>query len=233
MWGKDIVPSSNSHQEIVEQLELILARSTVDTQSQLKIPPKIAKTATWNKLNLWQIALRAIAVSNWWQFCLITIGSVSSLIFPHPPLVGLAAVAGNTLTRKKALITVMSIWVANQFYGFSIRAYPLTLTSLTWGLVMGSSILFVTWLITLQPKFSRHNIQGYLIWLAVGLFGGYALYQGSILLIAQLMGGHGLSGAILWRIFVKDLVWATSLSIFHGCALTAIALKLLKQIMQR
>ena len=118
-------------------------------------------------LNSWQIAYKVISKSNWWQIFLITIGSASSIIYPHVPLVGLAAVAGNTLTRKKALISAMSIWFANQLYGFTIRQYPQTLESFTWGLVMGLGTLLVTWLVTLRPKFSRYNVRGYLNWLIV------------------------------------------------------------------
>ena len=59
------------------------------------------------------------------------------------------------------------------------------------------------------------------------------LYQGSIVLIAQLIGGQGLSWTILWSIFWKDLVWAISLSLLHGCVLGVMAIKLLKQAMKR
>ena len=146
-------------------------------------------------------------------------GSVSSIIYPHVPLIGFAVVAGNSLTRKKALISVTSIWLANQLYGFTIRQYPRTLESLTWGLVMGLGTLLVTWLVTLRPKFSRYSFWGYLTWLVVSLVGGYAIYQGSIVLIAQLMSGHGFSSTILWGIFVKNVIWAAALSGIYCCAL--------------
>ncbi|MEO1005660.1 MAG: hypothetical protein AAFW67_07360 [Cyanobacteria bacterium J06638_38] len=183
------------------------------------ISPKSAKNLELSQLNLWQKTVSKIAISNWWQMFLIAVGSASSIIYPHVPLVGFAAVSGNTLTRKKALITTMSIWLTNQLYGFTIRQYPPTLESLTWGLVMGLGILLVTYLVTLKPKFSRHNFQGYLLWLAIAIVGGYFIYQGSILLIAQLMGGHEFSSAILWGIFVKDVIWSAALSGVHGCAL--------------
>ncbi len=168
--------------------------------------------------DLWQKVGQFISNSNWWQFSLIGIGSASTIIYPHVPLVGFAAVAGNTLTRKKALISVTTIWFVNQIYGKTIRQYPQTLESLTWGIVMGLGVLLVTWLVTLRPKFSRHNFQGYLLWLAISVVGGYAIYQGSIVLIAQFMGGHGFTGVIFWQIFVKDAVWALGLSAIHSSA---------------
>ncbi|MGK7948231.1 MAG: hypothetical protein AB4368_05355 [Xenococcaceae cyanobacterium] len=169
-----------------------------------------------SSLSSWQIAWKVTSDRNWWQLCLIAIGSASSIIYYHVPLVAFAAVTGNTLTRKKALITTMSIWFASQLYGFTIRQYPLTLESLTWGLVMGLGTLLVTWLVTLRPKFSHYNFQGYLIWLAIAVVGGYAIYQGSILLVAQLMGGHGLTAVMLGRIFVKNVIWAVGLSGIHS-----------------
>jgi hypothetical protein len=180
--------------------------------------PEFAPNSQLSRLNSWQIANKAIAKSSWWQLSLIAVGSASSVVYPHVPLVGFAAVSGNTLTRKKALIAAMSIWFANQLYGFTVRQYPRTLESLTWGMAMGLGMLLVTYLVTLRPKFSRYNFQGYLLWLAIALIGGSAIYQGSIVLIAQSMGGHGLSSAILWGIFVKDVIWAAALSGVHCCA---------------
>lgn len=217
-----------------DSLSLISSKSPLNSElSSLKVPPKTPSVNDLSELNLWKIAGDAIALSNWWQMFLIVVGSASSIVYPHVPLVGFAAVAGNTLTRKKALVSITSIWFANQLYGFIIRQYPRTLESLVWGLVMGLGMLMVTWLVTLQPKFSRNNWQGYLLWLAISVVGGYAIYQGSIVLIAQLMGGHGLSSAILWGIFVKDVAWAVALSTVHACALTAIAINLSKQIIRR
>ena len=183
------------------------------------IPSKSALNPKLSRIGLWQITAEAIAKSNWWQMFLIAVGSASSIIYPHVPLVGFAAVAGNTLTRNKAVITVTSIWFANQLYGFTIRQYPKTLESLIWGLVMGLGVLLVTWLVTLQPKFSRQSFQGYSIWLAISLIGGYAIYQGSIVLIAQLVGGHGFSSIILWGIFFQDFIWAMALFSVYGCIL--------------
>ncbi len=183
------------------------------------IPSKSALNSKLSRIRSWQITVEAIAKSNWWQMFLIAVGSASSIIYPHVPLVSFAAVAGNTLTRNKALISAMSIWFANQLYGFTIRQYPRTLESLIWGLVMGLGMLTVTWLVTLQPQFSRCNLQGYLLWLAISLIGGYAIYQGSIVLVAQWMGGHGFSSTILWKIFLRDVIWAMALFGIYSCVL--------------
>ena len=70
-------------QEIIEQLELLLTRSDKDWELSRLHPPSITATVTWNKLSLWQAVLRAIAMSTWWQFCLIVLGSISSIVYPH------------------------------------------------------------------------------------------------------------------------------------------------------
>ena len=195
-------------------------KSQTDKQDSSRlIPSKSALKPKLSRIGLWQITAEAIAKSNWWQMFLITVGSASSVIYAHVPLVGFAAVAGNTLTRNKALISAMSIWFANQLYGFTIRQYLRTLESLIWGLVMGLGVLLVTWLVTLQPKFSRQSFQGYLLWLAISLIGSYAIYQGSIVLIAQLLGGHGFSSIILWKIFLRDVIWGMALFGVYGCIL--------------
>ncbi len=95
-------------------------------------------TVDWQEnYNVWSHAEKAMSHSRLWQFLLITIGSASSIIYPHVPLVGFAAISGVTLNRKQAIISSIIIWLVNQFYGFTLRQYPQTLESFTWGLVMG------------------------------------------------------------------------------------------------
>ncbi len=189
------------------------------TNNSTLIIPESTPNCQLSRLNSWQRAGKGMSNSNCWQLSLIAVGSASSMIYPHVPLVGFAAVAGNTLTRKKALISAMSIWFANQLYGFTIRQYAQTVESLTWGLVMGLGTLLITWLVTLRPKFSRYSFWGYLTWLVVSFVAGYAIYQGSIVLIAQLMSGHGFNSTILWGIFVKNVIWAAALSGIYCCVL--------------
>lgn len=168
--------------------------------------------------NLWSAAQKAIARSGLWQFILIAIGSASSIIYPHVPLVGFAAISGATLNRKQAIIASTAIWFVNQLYGFGIREYPRTSESFTWGIVMALGTLLVTIIAGIKPKLSGEKVWGYYAWLAASLVGGYVLFEGGILLTAQLMvgDGHGLNAAILGRIFVKNLVWAIALTLIHS-----------------
>ncbi len=172
-----------------------------------------------SKVFSWEYAWKKVSQGIFWQFSLIFVGCVSSLIYPHAPLVGFSAVAGNTLTRKKALMSIMAIWLANQLYGFIIRQYPQTWESLLWGIVMGLGTLFVTGLVTLRPTFCQ-RVWGHCLWLVISVIGGYLLYEGAVILIAQLMGVHGLTLAILWRIFLKNCLWGIGLSLIHGCVVS-------------
>ncbi|ACB54168.1 hypothetical protein cce_4820 [Crocosphaera subtropica ATCC 51142] len=178
------------------------------------------KQESISKAFSWESAWKTVSQGSFWQFSLIFVGYVSSLVYPHAPLVGFSAVAGNTLTRKKALTCVMAIWLANQLYGFIIRQYPQTWESFTWGIVMGLGTLFVTGLVTLRPTFCQ-RFWGHCLWLVISVIGGYLLYQGAIIVFAQLMGGHSLTLAILWRIFLKNCLWGIGLSLIHGCVVGA------------
>ncbi|NEP74364.1 MAG: hypothetical protein F6K25_21055 [Okeania sp. SIO2G4] len=168
--------------------------------------------------NVWSNAEKAISHSRLWQFLLITIGSASSIIYPHVPLVGFAAISGVTLNRKQAIISSIIIWLVNQFYGFTLRQYPQTLESFTWGIVMGLGTLLVTILASIKPKFIEQKIWRYYLWLSASLVIGYVLFEGIILLTTTLMvgDGHGLTVAILGRIFVKNIVWAIALTFLHS-----------------
>ena len=98
------------------QIKKLDSSRLVDSQPALnpyvfsfKVPSKKFSLAALSKLNLWQTVGEMVNSGNKWQLSLIAIGSASSIIYPHVPLVGFAAVSANTLTRKKALITVTSI----------------------------------------------------------------------------------------------------------------------------
>ena len=168
--------------------------------------------------HVWNNAEKARSRSRLWQFLLITIGSASSVIYPHVPFVGFAAISGVTLNRKQAIISSIIIWLVNQFYGFTLRQYPQTLESFTWGVVMGLGTLLVTIVASIKPKFIEQKIWRYYLWLTASLVIGYILFEGIILLTATLMmgDGHGLTVAILGRIFVKNIVWAIALTFIHS-----------------
>jgi hypothetical protein len=103
------------------------------------------------------------------------------------------------------------IWFVNQFYGFTIRHYPLSAIALLWGLTMGLGTIVVTLIASVQPTFSRRSLAGQGLWLGISLLLGFAAYQSTILLVNQWVGMHGLTAEVFLRIFVRDGIWAIAL----------------------
>lgn len=164
----------------------------------------------------WVAGCQAIATGQLWRFCLLVIGSASSIIYPHVPLVSFAAVAGTTLNRWQAVVIAGLIWLTNQLYSYTIRHYPLSVVSCLWGLTMGLGTIVVVLIASIQPKFSRHSWWGQGFWLGIALLLGFCVYQSSILLVNQWVGMHGLTTEVMMRIFVQDLIWAIALFSLHS-----------------
>ncbi|MCU0535649.1 MAG: hypothetical protein MUD14_17295 [Hydrococcus sp. Prado102] len=179
-----------------------------------------AAIASSQKINRWEIAHRSVAQSKLWSFLLIAIGSASSLISPHSPLVGFATVAGISLTRQKAIAIPLLVWLVNQIYGFTVRQYPQTIESLIWGLVMGAGTIVVALIAIARPQFSRERWTGHCLWLGITFLSGYVLFEGLVFLAGLSMGqSHVFTLAILWGVFVKEFVWAIALGGIHALLL--------------
>ena len=49
------------------------------------------------------------------------------------PFAAFAAAAALTLSRRDAYVLILSVWLANQFVGFTVLSYPWTASTLAWG----------------------------------------------------------------------------------------------------
>lgn len=161
------------------------------------------------------IGHQAMATSKLWRFVLITLGAVSTLVYPHPPLVSFASIAGTTLYRPQAIVVATLIWLINQFYGYTLRQYPLTLESLLWGVLMGLATLAVALVASVQPKFTQNPWLNQLGWLAIAFPLGFGIYQSSIFFVSTWMGMHGLTLDIFLRICLRDTFWVIALFALH------------------
>lgn len=150
-----------------------------------------------------------------WQYCLIAIGSASSLVYSHAPLVSFATLAGITLNYRQAIASALLIWLVNQFYGFTVRHYPLSEIAFLWGISMGIGTIVVTLIASVQPEFSRRSWLGQSAWVGIALVLGFAVYESSTLLVNQWVGMHGLTADVFLRMFVRDGIWALSLFTLH------------------
>ncbi|MEO0647897.1 MAG: hypothetical protein AAFZ17_17380, partial [Cyanobacteria bacterium J06650_10] len=107
---------------------------------------------------------RSLAHSRWLSFALLTLGTVSNVIYAHTPLVAFAAMSGVALNRRRAIATALLIWLVNQAIGFGLRGYPLSVTAFTWGALMGIGTLLVVALASIRPGFSQASWAGHFLW---------------------------------------------------------------------
>lgn len=164
-----------------------------------------------------EMAWRSLACSPWLCSGLLALGIASNTVHAHVPLVAFAATGGVMLRRRRAITTVLLIWLANQLIGFGWRGYPVSATALSWGALMGLGTLLVVLLSSERPGFSRSSGRGHAIWQAVVLIAGVALYDGMILLAHPLLAdGHAMGWATLLAVVRKQVVWAGAIALGHG-----------------
>lgn len=170
------------------------------------LTPSPSVQTRWS--NRWQL----FAQSRLWFFLLIAIGTFSSVIYPHPPLVAFGSITGCTLKPQRAILAAMTIWFTNQIYGFSLRGYPHTTESFVWGLAMGFGTLLVTLLALVRPDFSRVNLKGHCLWLLTSMIAGFVVFESLILSFGWLLtGGHPLMWAIMGHLLLKETAWSVAL----------------------
>lgn len=165
-------------------------------------------------------AWRSLASSRWPPLALLSLGVASNVVYAHAPLVAFAAMSGATLTRRRAIVIPLLIWLVNQGIGFGLRGYPLTATAFTWGALMGLGALLVAVVASWRPAFSQSTWAGHLLWLAIAFLGGFGLYQGMIMLAFPLLAdGHAMGWDIVGKLFLKQLIWASAIALGHSLLL--------------
>ncbi|MDY7015137.1 MAG: hypothetical protein SVX43_16385, partial [Cyanobacteriota bacterium] len=165
-------------------------------------------------------AWRSLADSRFLPFALLTAGTASNIIYAHAPLVAFAAMAGATLTRQRAIAVALLVWLVNQALGFGLRGYPLTSVALIWGALMGIGTLMVVAFASWRPEFSQSYPTGHFLWMAIAILGGFALYQGLILLAFPLLAdGHHMGWDIVGKLFLKQFIWASAIALGHSLLL--------------
>ncbi|MFB2835960.1 hypothetical protein [Floridanema evergladense] len=166
----------------------------------------------------WFRGCKAIAKSQFWFFLLLALATTSNVIYTCTvPLVGFGAIAGSTLPRRRALATVMTVWLVNQVLGFGFRQYPWTITTFAWGLVLALGAILVTLLASLKLKLTQNALTTYCSWLGIALIAGFAVYQLTIWLACFVLGGcDSFTLPILWGIFQGNAIWGISLTTIHS-----------------
>ena len=149
-----------------------------------------------------------------WAFLLTSVGALSSIVYPHAPLVAVGAVSGATLRTRLALQVALLVWLVNQLYGFIWRSYPQTFESFTWGVTMGIGTALVTLLACLISGLDSVTHRG--VKIVIATLTGFAVFEGIILSLGfWLIGTHVLTWSILGRLLFKEIIWTLGLTLVH------------------
>jgi hypothetical protein len=170
-----------------------------------------------SRLN-WQQGCRAIAHSRFWFVLLLSLATVSNVIYTCTvPLAGVGAIAGSTLPRRRALQVILSMWFVNQLLGFTVRQYPWTLSTFVWGPILLLGAVLSGVLAWQKPRFSQRGFTGYSAWLTFALVAGFVVYQLVIAIASLGMGGlEHFTPQIVWDVFRGNAIWAIALTIVHS-----------------
>ncbi len=166
------------------------------------------------------MALRSLAKNQFWSGTLLAVGVATNAIYAHAPLAAFASLSGATLSRRRAVGVALSIWFVNQAIGFGLRGYPLTPVAFTWGALMGIGTLLTVMVASLRPGMSQVGWVSYLRGMAIATVLGFAVYQGLILFAFPVLAdGHLMGWGIVGKLFLKHLMWASGITIFHSLLL--------------
>ena len=70
---------------------------------------------------------------------LLAVATATSVLGCCVPLAGLAAAAAMNLSRRSGAALSLAVWFSNQVVGFTVHAYPRTLSTFTWGVALGAA----------------------------------------------------------------------------------------------
>jgi hypothetical protein len=145
-----------------------------------------------------------------WPVLLVAVSAVGSLAFACvTPFAALGVVAAWVLSARAALLTVVSIWLANQLIGFAVLGYPWTIDSALWGLAIGAAALAATALACATVRLASRNVAVALGLALVVAFGGYE--AGLFLMTFWLGGEETFTLAIIGRLALLNLGWTFAL----------------------
>lgn len=147
---------------------------------------------------LWIQAAQDLAQGWFWPSLFTTVGCLSNIAYTCTlPFVTVGIVAGTTLTRQRAAISALMIWLANQIFGYTWHNYPRTPDSFAWGLVLGIGTVGIALAGGYRPLFSqskplrpRQLLLNYL-WIPAMLILGFLAFEGLILAAGLVLGGNG------------------------------------------
>jgi hypothetical protein len=136
------------------------------------------------------------------------------------PLAAFGAVAALTLSRRDALLLILSVWLANQLVGFTMLGYPWTASTFAWGVALGAAAVFAT--LTSQWA-ARHLAEAVrAIAFAATFLVAFAVYEAVLFTVAvALLGGtEDFTGEILGRILAINAAAFVGLVVLNHLAVS-------------
>lgn len=126
------------------------------------------------------------------------------------PFAAFAVIAAAMLPLRQALTVVLGSWLVNQGIGFGVLHYPIDVTTLLWGLVIGAAALTATLtaagLLRASPRWPAP------LALTAALVCAYAAYEVVLLAATPALGGAvNFAVAVVAKIGLTSMAWLVGL----------------------
>jgi hypothetical protein len=147
-----------------------------------------------------------------WLMLLLVAAAVSSITFECvTPFSAFAVLLAATLRPRRALGSIIAVWLTNQALGFCALGYPLDGSSLMWGGVIGIAALAAT---LAAAAASMATALGLWSRLALGFVAALVVYEGLLFLAALGLGGaKNFAPDIVAKVALSDAAWLLGLTI--------------------
>ncbi|MGQ9837616.1 MAG: hypothetical protein ACUVRV_06540 [Cyanobacteriota bacterium] len=191
-----------------------------------------AKPQWWIPTSVWIQSCQYMAQGRFWPSLLTTVGCLGNITYTCTlPFVTIGILTGTTLTRQKAVISTLTIWLANQIFGYTLHNYPRTPDSFGWGITLGICTLAVTLAASYRPLFKPGQLWRNYLWILVMLVVGFWGFQLLIFLAGLGLGGtHGLTLSVLGQIWLENWLWTSLWIGIHALLAWSNGQALLKRI---
>lgn len=137
------------------------------------------------------------------------------------PFVAFGAAAALTLSRRDALVLILSVWLANQVIGFTVLGYPWTADTFAWGMALGAAVVFAT----LAGEWTARRLAVAIRAVSYGatFFVTFVIYEAALYAVAAaLLGGtEDFAGVILGRIAAINAATFVGLLVLNRFGISA------------
>ena len=160
---------------------------------------------------IWLQSCQQMAHGRFWPSLLTTVACLGNVTYTCTlPFVTIGILTGTTLSRQKAIISTLMIWLSNQIFGYLLHNYPRTPDSFGWGIVLGISTLSITLVASYRPLFTPDKLWRNYLWIPLMLILGFIGFQILIFLAGLGLGGtHGLTLPVLGKIWLDNWLWTS------------------------